>query len=61
MTEQPDWINSQEAARILGVSLRTVQRKADTGQIPVVSAGFGRRTEYVFERVKIEEIAHKAS
>ena len=61
MDEEPEIIGSHEVADILGVSFRTVQRKAHTGQIPVISSGIGRRTEYAFDRAAIEEIAHHTS
>jgi excisionase family DNA binding protein len=52
-------IGSVQAAELLGWSVRTVQRKADTGEIPVIRTQVGRRKEYVFDAAAIEEIAHK--
>jgi phage terminase Nu1 subunit (DNA packaging protein) len=59
MSEPPKIIGSEEAARILGKSPRTVQRLANTGEIPVIMRNIGRRTEYAFDAAVIEEIAHK--
>lgn len=54
MTEGLGIIGSDQAAAILGVSVRTVQRKADTGSIPVLSTGIGKRREYLFDADVIE-------
>lgn len=59
MTETPKIIGSHEVAAILGTSLRTVQRLAHTGEIPVISKGIGKRIEYAFDAAVIDEIAHK--
>lgn len=51
-------IGSHEAADLLHVSQRTIQRLALTGEIPVV-ATIGKRGEYLFRTSDIE--AHKSS
>lgn len=57
----PRIIGSHDAADLLGVSQRTVQRMADTGTIPVIRTTVGRRREYLFDADAIEEYAHKSS
>jgi len=61
MSEPPKIIGSHEAAEILGISVRSVQRKADTGTIPVIHSKIGRRVEYAFDADVIEELAHHTS
>jgi excisionase family DNA binding protein len=51
-------VGTHEAADLLGVSRRTVQRLALTGEIPVI-ATVGKRGEYLFKASDIE--AHKTS
>jgi excisionase family DNA binding protein len=42
-------LTTAEAADLLGVTVRTVQRKANTGQIPIVrKIPGGRHGEYLF-------------
>lgn len=57
----PRIIGTHDAADLLGVSQRTVQRMADTGTIPVIRTTVGRRREYLFDADAIEDIAHKTS
>lgn len=52
------FIGTADAAEILHVSTRTVQRKADTGQIPVVQT-LGPHRSLVFERAEIERLARE--
>lgn len=58
MTEPRDLVGSTEAARILGTTERTVQRKANTGAIPIAAKIPGRTGAYLFERADVEAIAH---
>lgn len=54
----PTIIGTPEAAQILGWTQRKVQRAASTGQIPIVGT-LGARGEYVFDPVKIAELAER--
>jgi excisionase family DNA binding protein len=50
-------LSTAEVAEILGVTPRTVQRKAHTGQIPIVKVmPGGRHGEYVFRESDIETL-----
>jgi hypothetical protein len=49
-------IGTSDAAAILGITPRSVQRKANTGQIPIVGT-LGVRGEYVFDEAEIERLA----
>jgi excisionase family DNA binding protein len=53
------WCRSTEAARILGVSRRTVQRLAEAGALPGVR--FGRATWWRFDRRALERLAGDAA
>ena len=53
------WVRSAEAARILGVSTRTVQRLAEAGALPGVR--FGRSTWWRFDRRALERITADAN
>lgn len=50
-------ITTAEAAKILGVSVRTVHRKADAGEIPHEMKLPGPRGAYVFDEDAIREAA----
>jgi predicted site-specific integrase-resolvase len=52
-----DFIAAPEAARILGVDTRTVQRQAARGELPVLSKLSGRTGAYLFHRSTIEAVA----
>ena len=54
--EERHLIGTSDAAVILGITPRSVQRKANTGQIPIVGT-LGVRGEYVFDEAVIEEHA----
>lgn len=50
-------ITTAEAAKILGVSVRTVHRKADAGEIPHEMKLPGPRGAYVFDEDVVREVA----
>ncbi len=50
-------ITTAEAAQILGVSVRTVHRKADAGEIPHEMKLPGPRGAYVFDEATVRELA----
>lgn len=56
----PDLLTSTEVGRILGCSGRTIQRRADAGQIPIARQLPGPNGAYLFRRADIEALA-KAS
>jgi excisionase family DNA binding protein len=56
-TDEDRLLTTAEVAEILGVTPRTVQRKAHTGQIPIVKVmPGGRHGEYVFRESDIEHL-----
>lgn len=56
-----DLIDSREAARLLGVSLPTVNRWAAAGRIPVVARTSGKRGHRLFDRQTVEQVAAAAA
>ena len=50
-------ITSAEAGAILGVSARTVQRRAELGEITCIRKLPGPNGDYLFSRAEIERIA----
>jgi excisionase family DNA binding protein len=54
-------ITTAQAAKILGVSIRTVHRRADAGEIPHEMKLPGPRGAYVFDEDAIAAIAKAAS
>lgn len=50
-------IGTREAARVLGLSRSTVNRRAGAGNLPYVEKLPGRLGNYVFDRAEIERIA----
>jgi excisionase family DNA binding protein len=55
-----DLIDSRETARVLGVSVPTVNRWAAAGDLPVVTRTSGRRGHRLFDRDVIERLAAAA-
>lgn len=55
MPQQP--MTAAEAAALLGVSLRTIQRRAKTGQLPYYAQLPGQTGAYLFDRTVIETLA----
>lgn len=53
-------ITTAEAAKILGVSVRTVHRKADAGEIPHEMKLPGPRGAYIFDEDVVRNVAAKA-
>jgi len=60
MPQTSQLIGAAEAAEILGEDVRTVQRKAKTGEYPSQKMQ-GLRGAYVFHRVEIEALAERAA
>jgi excisionase family DNA binding protein len=58
MTDGDRIIGTHEAADLLHVSRRTVQRLALTGEIPIIGT-VGKRGEYLFRASDVE--AHKTT
>lgn len=54
-------IGTREAARVLGMSRSTVNRRAGTGLLPYVEKLPGRLGSYVFDRHTIEQIAKEST
>jgi excisionase family DNA binding protein len=52
-----DLIDSRETARLLGVSIPTVNRWAIAGRLPVAQRTSGKRGHRLFERREIERLA----
>jgi excisionase family DNA binding protein len=52
-----DLIDSREVAAMLGVSTSTVNRRANTGEIPAATRTGGRRGVRLFDRQEIAELA----
>jgi predicted site-specific integrase-resolvase len=50
-------ITSAEAGAILGVSARTVQRRADEGLITCIRKLPGPNGDYLFDRAEVEKVA----
>lgn len=50
-------IGSAEAARILGVDVRTVHRRVERGELPALGKLDGYKGPYIFDRDRIEAIA----
>lgn len=57
LKNQPDLIASTEAARLLNIDARTVQRKAERQEIPTVGKLPGRTGAFLFDRDVIEALA----
>lgn len=53
MTERRQLLSSPQVAEILGVSVRTVQRLAESGDLEAVKLS-GQTGAYVFDPVKVE-------
>jgi hypothetical protein len=53
----PDLIEAKVAAQILGVSTRTIQRQAGSGQLVVAAKIEGLRGAYLFDAVYIRSLA----
>lgn len=54
-------IGTREAARVLGLSRSTVNRRAGSGLIPYVEKLPGRLGSYVFDRTEIERLAKEGT
>lgn len=53
------FITSKEVAKILGVSIMTVNRRARAGKIPAIKANLdGRRVHYLFDESIITALAN---
>ncbi len=50
-------ITSAEAGVILGVSARTVQRRADSGELACIRKLPGPNGDYLFDRSEVERVA----
>jgi len=50
-------ITSAEAGAILGVSARTVQRRAETGELAFIRKLPGPNGDYLFDRPVVERVA----
>ena len=59
MTESTDLLSTREAARILGVTSRTVQRFADTGTLVPEKRIDGLRGALVFDRSDVTDLAER--
>jgi len=57
--EQKEFIGSLRVAELLGISVRTVHRKARSGQISGIKLA-GSTAAWVFNGKEIEEIAKEA-
>ena len=53
MTERRQLLTSPRVAEILGVSIRTVQRLAESGDLPAIKLT-GQTGAYVFEPTEVE-------
>jgi len=51
-----DLLTADEASRMLGCSARTVHRKAEAGELPVVRRLPGPNGAYLFDRAAVEEL-----
>ncbi|MFB9378567.1 helix-turn-helix transcriptional regulator [Kineococcus gynurae] len=56
MPTDPELITSPEVAHLLGKSMRTVQRMADAGELPVAQKLPGPNGARLFRRVEIEAL-----
>ncbi|MDQ1202825.1 helix-turn-helix domain-containing protein [Rhodococcus sp. SORGH_AS_0303] len=56
MTDYSDVINAREAARILGLTKSTLQRRIAAGVVPCRKLP-GRLGQFVFDRAEIEHLA----
>lgn len=56
VSESDDLLTSPQAAAILGISARTVQRKADAGEIRVAQKLPGPNGAYLYRRADIEAL-----
>lgn len=54
-----DLIDSREAARLLGISRATVNRRAASGELPTAHTTRGRRAQRLFDRATIERLARQ--
>ena len=55
--EDPDLVTTAEAAQMLGVSVATVNRRADKGEIPVAAKAPGKRGARLFRREDVQALA----
>lgn len=56
--EERRFLGTSEVADLLHVTPKTVQRRANTGEIPIVGR-LGKQGEYVFDADVIERIAEQ--
>lgn len=54
-------LTSPQVAHILGKSARTVQRMADSGELPITQKLPGPNGAYLFSRRDVEALAKKAA
>ena len=53
------FITSREVAKMLGVSIMTVNRRARSGKIPAIRANLdGKRVQYLFDESIITALAN---
>lgn len=57
---KPDLIPTAEVAKLLGVHIATVTRRAALGQIPVAMKLPGETGAYLFDRADIEALGESA-
>jgi excisionase family DNA binding protein len=54
MTEKRQLLSSTEVAALLGKSVRTVQRMAESGELPAIKLGERDTAAYVFDLDEVE-------
>lgn len=52
-------IGAAEAARILGVDVRTVHRRVERGEVPFIAKLDGYRGPYIFDRAAVEALVEE--
>lgn len=52
--KRTEFIGVSEAARLLGVDVRTVHRKIRRGELPGTKIGDGLRSAYIIDRQAVE-------
>lgn len=59
MSDLPVLLSTRQAARLLGVTIRTIQRFADAGDLPAVYRFEGKRGAYLFHVADVEALAKR--